>query len=363
MVSTSLNADQVNYISQRLDGSFDIYKQTGFGRMVPVSTEAAVDAFLQFFQTEEDIINFFTEMIQLEGKKISRTVVKIRQKDSFMRLLHKYKWEYNERMNLFFREKDVDDRINFLNSIRILDLRDQSKNNELLELIKENTLKMQSNDLEWQVTVRLYTMDRKNQEILRQAIELLLTQQNLKQFGFVFYSCLKELAINASKANYKTLFEKYHSKRLGITIDNHYKDFLKLFKDEIANNGEKNLFKMAEKEERFFNIIFKSSKNAISMWVSNHANITELEKENLLKKIQKEDLQKSLARKQNGRSGKYDEGAGLGLNMVVNMLRNYSEDINPLKVIFYPHYIKIGFELKRSELAKHVKAEEETAQP
>jgi len=40
--------------------------------------------------------------------------------------------------------------------------------------------------------------------------------------------------------------------------------------------------------------------------------------------------------------------------MIVNVLKKYSKDINPLKVVFYSDFIKIGFELKRSEMKENL---------
>ena len=53
------------------------------------------------------------------------------------------------------------------------------------------------------------------------------------------------------------------------------------------------------------------------------------------------------------------EGAGLGLNLIITVLKKYSSEHNPLKVLFYPEFIKIGFELNRSELLEQLKRDEE----
>ena len=55
----------------------------------------------------------------------------------------------------------------------------------------------------------------------------------------------------------------------------------------------------------------------------------------------------------------YEEGAGLGLTIIMSVLNKYSNDKVPLKVIFYPDFIKIGFSLDRVNLEEEMKKEEE----
>ncbi len=75
--------------------------------------------------------------------------------------------------------------------------------------------------------------------------------------------------------------------------------------------------------------------------------MTYIEKEQILKKINTERLDNDSFITDDDDN---TEGAGLGLSLVINLLKNYSGEEHPLKVVFYPDFIKIGFELKRTDL-------------
>ena len=201
-------------------------------------------------------------------------------------------------------------------------------------------------DLEWRITLRLYDLEPKVGELIRSIIDLLLSRQSLQEYTGELFFCFKELGINASKANYKILFQKYVAEKQGITPEGNYPKFLELFRTEIEENGNSNLLEYAKKDDRFYTITFQSTIDAIEIWVTNTQNITLIEKEQILKKLapQRPDNDSFFVDDEN------TEGAGLGLTLIVNVLKKYSSDPNPLKVVFYPEFVKIGFELKRSEM-------------
>ena len=41
----------------------------------------------------------------------------------------------------------------------------------------------------------------------------------------------------------------------------------------------------------------------------------------------------------------FAEGAGCGLNLVLSILKQYCTDPEPIKVVFYPQFIKVGFRI------------------
>ena len=197
-------------------------------------------------------------------------------------------------------------------------------------------------------------------ELIRKILDMLLARQNLQNYTHELYACLKELAINASKANYKILFEKYITRPQKVTQERDYSHFLNLFREEIEENGNRRLIELARQEDRFINITFQSSLDSIAIWVTNSQNISLIEKQALLKKLKKGEFKN---KDSFGEEPEYAEGAGFGLNLILSILKNYSSDTNPLKVVFYPDFIKIGFELTRAELtAKIVTTPEEGAE-
>ena len=130
-----------------------------------------------------------------------------------------------------------------------------------------------------------------------------------------------------------------------------YKLFLELFKAEIEENGNSNLLEWAKRDDSFYTIVFQSSMESIEIWVTNTQNISLIEKEQIVKKLAPERLDSDSYFDDDDDN---TEGAGLGLTMILNVLKKHTSDPNPLKVVFYPDFIKIGFLLKRSEIKQNI---------
>jgi hypothetical protein len=146
---------------------------------------------------------------------------------------------------------------------------------------------------------------------------------------------------------------------MNLTAESNYHQFLEKFRDEIDENGNSNLLELAKKDDRFIAMTFQSTVDALEMWVTNNQNISSIEKQQLIKKLgMKVSQQDSFIND----ADDLTEGAGLGINLILKVLRSYSQDPNPLKVVFYPETIKIGFSLKRTELLDKM-PQPEQAQP
>jgi len=351
----SLNTQQVDYLGERYDHKFSLNKVSGFTGSTPIPRQTAADTLLLRFSEEYDIVNLFSILLAYEGKRFYNRDLVIWGRDDFIRLLTRNKWIFDRELKQFFLDPFYEHEINFLNRVKLIDLRQDLDVEELTHDIKQISSSMSIRDLEWRITVRLYDMERKSAELLRKIIDMLLSRQNLQIFAGEIFFCFKELAINASKANYKILFHKYVTSKDNIGPDKDYQKFLELFKEEIEMNGNSNLFELAKKDDRFYTITFQSSLENLEIWVTNTQNITLIEKEQILKKLDPARVSQDSFQMDDDEN---TEGAGLGLNLIITVLKKYSSDKNPLKVVFYPEFIKIGFELKRSELMTHLPREE-----
>jgi len=347
IIINSLSTQQVNYLGMLLDDSFDLYRESGFSSTTPIPRQTAADILTNRFKEEWEIVHLFAIMLRYEGKRFYNRDLIIWGKEEFNSMLKLQKWVYDRELKMFFRDPFYEHEINFLNKIHILDLRSDIDLEKIIKSITTISRKMSIQDLEWRITLRLYDLEPQIGELIRKIIDLLLSRQNLQSFTGELFFCFKELAINASKANYKLLFQKYTAEKLGIRPEENYKKFLELFREEIDLNGNSNLLEMAKKDDRYYTITFQSSLDSIEIWVTNTQNITLIEKEQILKKLAPENLDNDSFFVDDDDN---TEGAGLGLTLIVNVLKKYSTDVNPLKVVFYPDFIKIGFELKRSEM-------------
>ncbi len=349
IIINSLNTQQVNYLGVLYDSSFDLNRESGFTSSTPIPRQSAAEILLYRFKEELDLVHLFSILLRYEGQRFYNRDLIIWGKEDFCVMLKRQKWVYDHDLKIFFRDSFYEHEINFLNKIHIIDLRTDIDIDDLIKNITAISKKMSILDLEWRITVRLYDLEPDIGELIRRIIELLLSRQNLQSFTGELFFCFKELAINASKANYKLLFQKYVADKHGFTPEEDYRKFLELFRSEIEENGNRNLLEWAKKDDRYYTITFQSSIESIEIWVTNTQNITLIEKEQILKKLSPEDLDNDSFFIDDENT----EGAGLGLTMIVNILTKYSSDSNPLKVVFYPDFVKIGFELKRQEIKQN----------
>lgn len=347
VLTNSLETGQTNYLGAMLDPTFNIYTESGFYTNAPLPRKTAAEVLLGYFKEEDQVARLFNIMLLHEGQRFYNAVLNIWGRDEFLRLLKRYKWIYDPALVRLSRDPFYEREINFLKEIRIIDLRQDIPVKDIIKGIEKTSARMSVHDLEWRITLRLYDIDAESGELIRKILLLLLSRQNLQEFMHEIYVCLKELAINASKANYKILFEKFVTRRQGISPDRDYVRFLKLFKDEIEQNGNKRLLELARQKDQYITITFQSTIDSIEVWVSNSQNISLIEKQQILKKISKNEIQYN---KEAEPDDEYTEGAGFGLNLILSILRSSSHDPEPLKVIYYPDFIKIGFELLRSDL-------------
>jgi len=347
IINNSLNTQQVNYLGELVDSSFNLNRAAGFSSTMPVPRQTAANTLISYFSTEEEIVNLFACMLLHEGERFYNRDLAIWGRDEFLNLLRKHKWSYDRDLGMFFLDPFYEREINFLKKIRFIDLREKVSVKEIIKELTDITSAMSIADLEWRVVLRLYDLERETGELIRKIITLLLTRQELQMFTSDLFVCLKEMAINASKANYKLLFEKHVTAPEGITADKNYHVFLERFRDEIDENGNSNLFQLARQDDRYITITFQSTIDSIEIWVTNSQNITAVEKQQIIKK-----LGMSPAKENSfvNDDDELKEGAGLGINLVLRVLRSYSADPHPLKVVFYPEFIKFGFTLTRESL-------------
>ncbi|HPX91237.1 MAG TPA: hypothetical protein PKZ93_06950 [Spirochaetota bacterium] len=350
----SLNTQQIEHLGKLFDSRFDLYEVSGFRKTVPIPRQTAAETLVYYCRDDYDIVRLFSIMLRYEGENFYNRPLVIWGRDEFFNLLKLHKWVYDPQLKNFFLDPFYEHEINFLKKIRILDLRSKVDIEGIIREITAISKKMSIKDLEWRIAMRLYDLDRKTGELIRNIIELLLARQDLQMFAGELFFCLKELAINSSKANYKILFEKYVTSREGITAERDYHKFLELFKQEIEEYGNSRLLDFAKRDDKYYIITFQSTKEAIEIWVTNDQSVSLIEKEQILKKISPEfiDDDNFVVDVENA------EGAGLGLELVLNVLKTYTDEKNPLKVVFYPDFIKIGFELKRTDLLAKKKEKE-----
>ncbi|MBN2079026.1 MAG: hypothetical protein JW838_08665 [Spirochaetes bacterium] len=343
----SMDTPQVNHLGEMLDGRFNIYKISGFNDTTPLPRRTAAEVLVNHFDTEEKIVELFTIMMNNDGMRFYNATLNVWGKDEFIRILRRYKWIYDPSLNRFFLDPFYEHEINLLRKLRLIDLREAGPLDEIIREVEKASTKLSLKDLEWRISMRLYDLEPKIGELTKNIIRLLLARQNLQALSDELFFCLKELATNASKANYKLLFERSITRPRGVSQEKDYFHFLRLFRDEIDEYGNERLLRLARQHDRFITLTFQSSRESIEMWVTNNENISLIEKQALLKKLGMGGFRNDSSFESDD---DYAEGAGFGLNMILSILKSFTREQRPLQVVFYPDFIKIGFELSRSDL-------------
>ena len=356
VLTNSLDTGQTNYLGTMLDPNFNVYSISGFHDRTPLPRRTAAEVLINYFNSDEYLVRLFSIMLESEGKRFYNATLKVWGKQDFINLLHKNKWIFDPEINRFLLDPFYEHEINLLQKIRVLDLRGETDIPAVIKTVRDASSSLRMQDLEWRITMRLYDLLPQIGELVRTILDLLLARQNLQNYTHELYTCLKELAINASKANYKILFEKHVTRPQQVTQEKDYGLFLRMFQEEIEKNGNKRLMTLARREDRFINITFQSSLDSVAIWVTNSQSISLIEKEALMKKLKKGEFKN---RDSFGEEPEYAEGAGFGLNLILTILKNYTAVPEPLKVVFYPDFIKIGFELTRAELTAKIVPEPE----
>lgn len=355
----SMDTPQVNHLGEMLDRRFNIYKLSGFNASTPLPRQTAAEVLVNHFDREEDIVELFTIMLNSDGMRFYNATMNVWGKDDFIRILQRYKWIYDPALNRFFLDPFYEHEINLLKKLRLIDLREPPPLDEIIREVEKASGKLSIRDLEWRVSIRLYDLDPKIGELIKRIITLLLARQDLMALTDELFFCLKELATNAGKANYKLLFERFVARPRGVSQDKDYFHFLRLFREEIDEYGNERLLALARQHDRFFTLTFQSSPDSIEMWVTNTENISTIEKQALLKKLGMGGFRDDSSFETDD---DYAEGAGFGLNMILSILKSLTRERHPLQVVFYPDFIKIGFELTRNDLREAIERKTASAE-
>lgn len=354
VIRTSLNSDQTNYIGGHVDPKFDLRHETGFGKHLAIPAEVAADTVVNYFRNEEDLVRFFEVMINRQGTFVFGSTITIKGKSDFIKLLAKKRWIYDPDLELFFRDPFFAESINFLKSVELIDLRSGRDTESIIAEMATHAEALNAAELDWLITIRAYGLGESFDRLIRALLEILLLRQNAGTHAYALYCCLRELAVNAAKANYKHLF-----RGMGPTEEGDYSENLQAFRQELEDHGDENLERAARNKDVFFDLDFKSSHSSISMWAVNYVPLMKVEKTRILSKLRLKEFHKdSFA----DGPDELREGAGLGLNLVKTILKGYYPGGDPVKVVFYPESTKIGFVIRREDLLRGPLQGEEKAQ-
>ena len=196
LMSNSMTPRQIEHIAQQVDSRFDLYKECGLLKSVPIPRQTAAEAVVNYFKREDDIVNLFTSMLEHENKKLRENILVIQNKQGFINILKKHKWLYDEYLTRFYRDPFFENEIHLLKSLRLIDLRKNVPHKKIISEIDKVSKDLGTKNLNWKVTIRLFELDNSNDKLINKIIALLLGSQNLERYSNDIFFCLNELASN-----------------------------------------------------------------------------------------------------------------------------------------------------------------------
>lgn len=189
------------------------------------------------------------------------------------------------------------------------------------------------------LSLKTHRMTRSVEEHIQEAIELILDKVTYPTLVPTIYTIVKELSINACKANQKRIF--FEEKGYDLTDATQYikgvSEYRQLFSESMAEEfGQK-----AKKKGYYCLISFDYSMDGIRIEVINNTPVTPQEEKSLREKLEKGMQYADIAQFYMDNADN-TEGAGLGLALILIMLKGEGID---------PSFFRIGIR-KESTIAR-----------
>jgi putative nucleotidyltransferase with HDIG domain len=167
------------------------------------------------------------------------------------------------------------------------------------------------------LNILTYTLPHDIEVYMEEVLDVFLSELGQKKLKDYLIYCLRELAVNAKKANTKRVY--FDSRGLDINDADHYEEGMKTFKQDTMDNIAWYLQKQKEKGY-YIKITFQAKGSNIVLEVRNNVEITKKEYLRIHDKIARSrkytSLEEALAQVLDP-----SEGAGLGLVILVLMLK------------------------------------------
>ncbi|HUW69660.1 MAG TPA: HDOD domain-containing protein [bacterium] len=172
------------------------------------------------------------------------------------------------------------------------------------------------------LTITTYTLPHEIEVYIEEVLEVFLGELGQAKLKDYLVYCLRELAVNAKKANTKRVY--FETKGLDLKIPSDYEEGMRSFKSDTMENIAFYLQKQKEKQY-YIKVIFQARGSNVLLEVRNNSEMTKTEYLRIQDKLAHSRKYNSL---EEAMSQVLDasEGAGLGLVILVLMLKKMSLD-------------------------------------
>jgi len=194
---------------------------------------------------------------------------------------------------------------------------------QIPELVKANS----------KISVRSSRMNRQLEQYVLALLTKILVEMDQERFVEMLYTITKELTINGIKANQKRVF--FEDEGLDITDTEDYekgiKDYSKKFSEKMADQyGRRCLARGV-----YIHLKFNYCKDGLLVEVTNNTPVIKAEEVRMREKMKKSMGYSDIAEFYMDNMDN-TEGAGLGIALIMILLKNEGVDPNLFRIITYP---------------------------
>lgn len=172
------------------------------------------------------------------------------------------------------------------------------------------------------LTVKTYTLPHDTEVYLEEILAVFLKELDQDRLKDPLAYCLRELAVNAKKANTKRVY--FQEKGLDLLNADQYKDGMRNFKQETLDNIG-HFLELQKEAGLYIKVIFHTKGGRLNLYVTNNTEITRHEQVRVFDRIARsrsfDSLEEALATVIDD-----SEGAGLGIVILVLMLKKIGLD-------------------------------------
>ncbi|MCX7821791.1 MAG: hypothetical protein N2258_08995 [Brevinematales bacterium] len=171
--------------------------------------------------------------------------------------------------------------------------------------------------------VNFFVLNEDVERKIESMLNEIFLQYGKSEYAGVIFTCIKELIINAAKANLKrVLFEEH---KMNIDDEKEYIAGMLRFRDELTTANILKYESKLKTRNYWVQISVEHSVDGVCIEVTNNAHITKIEEQRLREKLKKAMQYTDIAQFYM-EQGDEIEGAGMGIALVIMLLKGLGVD-------------------------------------